>query len=149
MTLRKPVRPRAPAKPDLRKVTDPQKVAAKWQAYNEQHERYLKALKEYEEVLYPEYVKTYEAERNESRKQQRVERPVEIEGAVSATDAARLEQTASQLVASVAQAQTDCAIAAELEAAAASTAIERSDELLIEQILYDAYFLYKLECQAA
>jgi hypothetical protein len=145
MTLRKPVRPRAPAKPDLRKVTDPQKVAAKWQAYNEQHERYLKALKEYEEVLYPEYVKTYEAERNESRKQQRVE----IEDAVSAADAARLEQTASQLVVSVAQALTDRAVAAQLEAAAASTALERSDELLIQQILYDAYFLYKLECQAA
>ena len=96
-------------------------------------------------MLYPEYEKAYEAERNANRKQQRVE----TKRMVSAADAARLEQTASVLVASVARDQADRAISAEMEAAAASTAIERSDKLLIKQILYDAYFLYKLECQAA
>ena len=71
--LKKPDLPTAPKKPDLRKTKDPDKIAAKEEAYRVAKAEYNEKMREYKEVLYPAYDKEYQRlyDQSEQRKRQR------------------------------------------------------------------------------
>ena len=69
--LKKPAKPRAPKQPDLRKLKDEAKIAAKKEAYRVALAKHKEEMREYNEVLYPAYEKEYQRAYDQGEKRKR------------------------------------------------------------------------------